>query len=61
MPATATKSFYTVSELRERWGVSRATIYREIDRGRLKRFHIGGSVRFKAEDVAEYEQRDGDS
>lgn len=49
------KAFYTIPELMARWQVGRTTIYREIERGRLKRKHIGGQVRFAAEDVAEYE------
>ena len=40
-------------------GVSRTTIYKEIERGRLKRKHIGGQVRFAAADVAEYERLAG--
>ena len=51
------KSFYSISELGRRWGVSRSTIYREIERGRLNRRHIGGQVRFSAADVASYERQ----
>ena len=51
------KAYFTIPDLIERWQVSRATIYREIERGRLKRRHIGGQVRFSAEDVAAYELR----
>jgi excisionase family DNA binding protein len=51
------KAFYSIHELAERWGVSRSTIYREIDRGRLNRRHIGGQVRFSATDVASYERQ----
>lgn len=51
------KAFYTIPDLAARWQVSRATIYREIERGRLKRRHIGGQVRFAADDVAKYENR----
>jgi len=51
------KAFFSIVELAERWGVSRSTIYREIDRGRLKKRHIGGQVRFSASDVASYEHR----
>jgi excisionase family DNA binding protein len=50
------KAFYTIAELMARWGVSRMTIYREIKRGRLTRKHIGGTVRFSAEEVARYER-----
>ena len=54
---TRRKPFYSIPDLMARWGVSRTTIYREIDRGRLKRRHIGGQVRFASEDVAAYEHR----
>jgi excisionase family DNA binding protein len=54
--STALKPFYTITELMARWGVSRMTVYREIKRGRLKRKHIGGAVRFSAEEVARYER-----
>ena len=56
---TNEKSFYSIPELVERWAVSRMTIYREIARGRLKRKHIGGSVRFAVEEIARYEQQAG--
>jgi hypothetical protein len=32
------------------------TIYREIKRGRLKRKHIGGTIRVSADEVARYER-----
>jgi excisionase family DNA binding protein len=51
------RAFYSIKDLMSRWDVSRATIYREIDRGRLRRRHIGGQVRFASEDVASYEHR----
>lgn len=53
------KAFYSIPELMARWSVSRMTIYREIGRGRLRRKHIGGSVRFAVEDVARYERQAG--
>lgn len=57
MQATeTTQAFFTIRELCARWRVSRTTLYREIDRGRLKRRHIGGQVRFAAADVANYER-----
>ena len=43
-------------DLMRRWSVSRTTVYREIERGRLRR-HMGGLVRFAIEDVANYERR----
>ncbi|MBX6316131.1 MAG: helix-turn-helix domain-containing protein [Isosphaeraceae bacterium] len=53
------KAFYSVAELAERWGVSTRTIYREVARGRLRRKHIGGQVRFAAADVESYERQAG--
>jgi excisionase family DNA binding protein len=50
------KAFYTLAELMERWQVSRSTIYREIERGRLKRILVGSQIRFSAKAVAEYEK-----
>ncbi len=50
------KPFFTITDLVARWGVSRMIIYREIKRGRLKRKHIGGVVRFSANEVARYER-----
>lgn len=54
--AAPEQAFFTIPELMDRWKVSRTTIYREIERGRLKRGHIGGLVRFSAQDVADYER-----
>lgn len=51
------KAFYTIKQLQDRWEVSRATIYREFDRGRLKKHLIGGQVRIPAAEVARYEGR----
>jgi excisionase family DNA binding protein len=57
--AATERAFFKILDLVERWGVSRTTIYKEIERGRLKRKHIGGQVRFAAADVAEYERLAG--
>jgi excisionase family DNA binding protein len=54
--ATKTKAFYSIAELSVRWGVGRTTIYREVERGRLKKTRIGGQVRFSAESVETYER-----
>jgi excisionase family DNA binding protein len=51
-----TKAFYSIADLTKRWEVSRTTVYREVERGRLKRTHIGGQVRFSAEAVEQYER-----
>jgi hypothetical protein len=50
------KAFYTIKEPMDRWQVARQTIYNEIDRGRLKRQHIAGSVRFSVAEVERYER-----
>ena len=54
--ASVQKAFFTVQDLMSRWSVSRSTIYREIERGRLNRTHIGGQVRFKYANIVEYEK-----
>lgn len=54
--ASVQKAFFTVQDLMSRWSVSRSTIYREIARGRLKRDHIGGQVRFKVASIEAYEK-----
>ena len=56
MNSKEAKAFYTIPDLVEQWRISRTTIYREVERGRLKRKHIGGSVRFSADEVARYER-----
>ncbi len=58
-PNEPAKSYYSIPDLVERWGVSRRTIYREIERGRLKRKHIGGQIRFSFVDVSAYERQAG--
>lgn len=52
---TTQPQWYTLADLMSRWHVSRSTIYRLIDQGRLRRRHIGGQVRFAAADVASFE------
>ena len=58
-PTAAEKLFLSIPDLVARWGVSRTTVYREIDRGRLRRKHIGGQVRFAVSDVESYERKAG--
>lgn len=57
--ATGEKRFYTGKELEERWGVSRYTIMRLANEGRIKRSRIRGSVRFSAETIAAFEKKAG--
>ena len=45
----------TISELAERWGMSRATIYRNRVKGRLPSIDFLGNVRFKLSDIEEIE------
>ena len=46
----------TISELAERWGMSRATIYRNRVKGRLPSIDFLGNVRFKLSDIEEIEK-----
>ena len=48
--------FLTMEELMERWKISRATVYAEIKRGRLRRSHIAGAVRFAMSEIERYER-----
>jgi predicted DNA-binding transcriptional regulator AlpA len=50
------KEFYRLSELMERWQISRATLWRIINRGELKTNKISGkSVRVSATELIRYE------
>jgi len=46
-----------VSEVGARLGMSRSTIYREIENGNLRAFKIGKSVRISADEVIRYVER----
>lgn len=48
------KEFYTVKELAELVSVVPMTIYRLVDRGEIHVHNIGGSKRFRRNDVEEY-------
>jgi len=50
------ESLLTAKEIMQRWKVSRATIYRIIDKGDLKVYKIGSSLRFDPESVRNYEE-----
>lgn len=50
---------YKISDVADRWGVTRQTVKREIEKGNLKSFTIGSSkkpqYRIKEEWIQEYE------
>ena len=50
-----TDKAFTINDLTERWGCSRNTIYRMIERGELRTFRIGGNQRISAAEVARIE------
>lgn len=52
MPATTeTRVAVSPAEAAEMYGVSRQTIYALIDRGELRRFHVGRCARIPVDDV----------
>jgi len=48
------EEFYTVGELGEMLKVSRKTIYRLVESGRLLPHRIGGQLRFRRDDIEAY-------
>jgi excisionase family DNA binding protein len=50
-------SLISISEVQRLLNVSRATVNRLMNRGELRRFHIGRAVRIPAEDVEALIQR----
>lgn len=50
-------SLISISEFQQILNVSRSTIYRLIERGEVRRVHVGRSVRIPAEDVAAFLER----
>jgi excisionase family DNA binding protein len=44
----------SVAEVARRAGVSRRTVYREIDRGALRVLHVGGQLRIAPADFRDY-------
>ena len=44
----------TVREAAEILGVSTRTIYREGERGKLKRVRVGSRLRYRVEDIQKY-------
>jgi excisionase family DNA binding protein len=49
-----TKRLYTIAEVQNILGVSRATVYNLIERGDLKRVKIGKAARIARSSVEEY-------
>jgi excisionase family DNA binding protein len=47
----------SISEVQRLLNVSRATVNRLLDRGELRRVHIGRAVRIPSEDVQAFVQR----
>jgi excisionase family DNA binding protein len=47
----------SISEVQRVLNVSRATVNRLLDRGELRRVHIGRAVRIPSEDVQAFVQR----
>ena len=57
--STAEKAYYSVAELEARWGVSRWTVYRLANEGKIKKSRIVGTVRFSAATVQSFEKKAG--
>ncbi len=47
----------SVAQLADAWGCSRQHIYTLLSRGELRAVRIGNLIRFRPEDVADYESR----
>ncbi len=54
---THEKAFYSISDLAERWSVSRWTIHRLAKEGRLRKTRVRGSVRFSTVTVMAFEKK----
>jgi len=48
----------SVSQLARAWGVSRQHVYILVNAGKLRAIRIGTLLRFRPEDVIEYEERE---
>jgi excisionase family DNA binding protein len=60
MPMTAADAsdrLLTVPELASRWQVAERTILRLIKRGALRHVRIGRQIRFRPDEVLEFEKR----
>ena len=51
----AVKDVYTIDDVKDRWGCCRRTVAREIERGRLRAFHVGRNVRISRAAIEAYE------
>lgn len=49
-----TKTFFTVEELAKFLSISRASLYRLINKRQFSFYKIGGNIRFRKKDVDEY-------
>ena len=47
----------SISDVEQQLNISRATVNRLLDRGELRRIHIGRAVRIPSEDVEAFIQR----
>jgi excisionase family DNA binding protein len=53
------RSYYSTAELCERWGISRWTLQRMVNEGRLSKSRFRGAVRFSAAAVMAAERKAG--
>ncbi len=51
--------FFTIADLMARWSVSKWTIYRLAQDGRIKKTRIRGAVRFSLATITAYEKNVG--
>ncbi len=56
---TTAAGYLDVRGVAARWGVSQGTIYRLVARRELPCVRVGRAVRFRTQDLEEYEQRSG--
>jgi excisionase family DNA binding protein len=49
--------FYTIEALAKRWQLSKRTIIRQIENGRLRAIRVGKQLRIHPDVVARYEER----
>ena len=56
IPTTTQPEFLTGADLCKRWSISRMTLWRMRERGKIKGYHIiAGSLRFKMSEIIKYE------
>jgi excisionase family DNA binding protein len=56
MIATEDRVIYTMTQLADRWGVSRDTVDTMLRAGKVRGFRVGKQWRITAEAVGDYEQ-----